>query len=116
MRRALEYQARNGVDRSETALQQVRDEATRQIVVAGNRVQTSLAALDAADALVAAAQTTCDATLDANHHDVGSITEATRAETGLLESRNAATDAYSAALTSAATLALAVGTLGTAPD
>jgi outer membrane protein len=115
-RRAMEAQARSDVAKTDAALEQIRDEATREIVSAGNGVTTSLAALDASDALAAAAQVTFDAALDAYRHEVGSITDVTRAETGLLEARNAASDAYSAALSSAATLALAAGTLGQAPD
>ena len=72
--------------------------------------------MDAADALASAAQITFDAAFDAYRNGVGSITDTTRAETALLEAQNASTDAYSAALSSAATLALAAGTLGTAPE
>jgi outer membrane protein TolC len=48
-------------------------------------------------------------------HDVGSITDVTSAERQLLAAKDAATDAYSTALSSAATLALAGGALGAAP-
>ena len=116
LRRALEGQARAGEAKTNAALEQIRDEATREIVGAANRVRTSLSALDAADALASASQITFDAALDAYRHGVGSITDTTRAETALLEAQNASTDAYSAALSSAATLALAAGTLGTAPE
>jgi len=116
LRRALEGQARANEARTSAALEQTRDEATREIVGAANRVRTSLAALDAADALASAAQITFDAALAAYRHGVGSITDTTRASTGLLEAQNASTDAYSAALSSAATLALAAGTLGAAPE
>jgi outer membrane protein TolC len=116
LRRALEGQARADAAKTDARLEQIRDEATREIVAAANRVRTSLSALDAADALASAAQITFDAALDAYRHGVGSITDTTRAETALLEAQNASTDAYSAALSSAATLALAAGTLGTAPE
>jgi len=116
LRRALEGQARASEAKTDAMLEQIRDEATREIVGAGNRVRTSLSALDAADALAVAAQITFDAALDAYRHGVGSITDTTRAETALLEAKNSSTDAYSAALSSAATLALAAGTLGTAPE
>jgi outer membrane protein len=116
LRRALEGQARADEAKTDARLEQIRDEATREIVGAGNRVRTSLSALDAADALASAAQITFDAALDAYRHGVGSITDTTRAETALLEAQNASTDAHSAALSSAATLALAAGTLGAAPD
>jgi outer membrane protein len=116
LRRALEGQARADEAKTDARLEQIRDEATREIVGAANRVRTSLSALDASDALASASQVTFDAALDAYRHGVGSITETTRAETALLEAQNASTDAYSAALSSAATLALAAGTLGTAPE
>jgi len=116
LRRALEGQARAGEAKTNATLEQIRDEATREIVGAANRVRTSLSALDAADALASAAQITFDAAFDAYRHGVGSITDTTRASTALLEAQNASTDAYSAALSSAATLALAAGTLGTAPE
>jgi outer membrane protein len=116
LRRALEGQARADAAKTDARLEQIRDEATREIVSAANRAHTSLSALDAADALVSAAQITFDAALDAYRDGVGSITDTTRAETALLEAQNASTDAYSAALSSAATLALAAGTLGTAPE
>jgi outer membrane protein len=116
LRRALEGQARADAARTDARLEQIRDEATREIVAAANRVRTSLSALDAADALVSATQITFDAALDAYRHAVGSITDTTRAETALLEAQNASADAYSAALSSAATLALAAGTLGAAPE
>jgi outer membrane protein TolC len=116
LRRALEGQARAEQAQTDARLEQIRDEATREIVGAANRVRTSLSALDAANALVSATQTTFDAALDAYRNGVGSITDTTRAETALLEAQNASTDAYSAALSSAATLALAAGTLGRSPE
>ena len=116
LRRAREDQARSDAAKADATLEQVRDEATREIVTAANRLRTSLAALDAAHALASAAETTFDAALESYRHGIGSITDATRAETARLEAQNASTDAYSAGLASAATLALAVGTLGGAPE
>jgi outer membrane protein TolC len=116
VRRALEGQARNEEVRSDAALERARDEGTREVVAAGNNLKTSLAALDASEALASASQLTFDAALDAYRQGVGSITDVTRAETALLEANNASTDAYSAALSSAATLALTAGTLGASPE
>jgi outer membrane protein TolC len=115
LRAALLEQAQNRVDKAETTLAQIRNEAVRQIVVARNTLKTSLSAYDASTALVAAAQTTFNAALAAYRHDVGSISDVTTAERQLLTAKNAATDAYSTALTAAATLALAAGALGGAP-
>jgi outer membrane protein TolC len=115
-RRALEEQAHAEAARSDAALERVRDEATREVIAAGNDLRTSLAALEASEALASAAQITFDAALDAYRGGVGSVTDVARSETALLEARNASTDAYSAALTSAATLALSAGTLGAPPE
>ncbi len=115
-RRALEWQARSDVAKTDATLAQVRDEATREIVVAGNGVKTSVSAFEASAALASAAQVTFDAALAAYRHSVGSITEVTRAETLLLEANNTSADAYSTALSAAATLALSAGTLGAAPE
>jgi outer membrane protein len=114
-RAALLEQARDKVDKAETTLTQIRNEAARQIIVARNTLKTSLSAYSAATTLAAAAQTTFNAALAAYRSGVGSITDVTLAERQLLAAKNAATDAYSAALSSAATLALAAGVLGSAP-
>jgi outer membrane protein len=115
LRAALLEQARNKVDKAGTTLTQIRNDAIRQIVVARNTLETSLSAYKAATALVAAAQTTFNAALAAYRNDEGSISDVTTAERQLLAAKNAATDAYSTALTAAATLALAAGALGGAP-
>jgi outer membrane protein TolC len=96
-------------------LTQIRNEAARQIIVAKNTLKTSLSAFSAATVLAAAAQTTFNAALAAYRNGVGSITDVTLAERQLLAAKNAATDAYSTALSAAATLALSAGTLGGPP-
>ena len=109
-------QARSKADNASLALTHTREEAVRQIVAAQNGLTTSLNAHRASTVLVAAARTTFDAALAAYRNGVGSITDATVAETQLLQATNASTDAYSTALAAAATLALAVGALGSAPQ
>jgi outer membrane protein len=115
-RAALREQARDTVDRAGTTLSQIRNEAVRQIVTARNTLTTNISAYSAATALASAAQTTFNAALAAYRNGVGSISDATTAERQLLAAKNAATDAYSAALSAAATLALATGVLGSAPN
>ncbi len=105
-RRAMEWQARSDAAKTDATLAQIRDEATREIVVAGNGVKTSVSAFEASAALAAASQVTFDAALAAYRNSVGSITDVTRAETLLLEANNTSADAYSTALSAAATLAL----------
>jgi outer membrane protein len=88
----------------------------RQIVQAENALQTSLSAYSASASLASAAQTTFAAALAAYRSGLGSITDVSLAESQLLQAKNVSTDAYSTALSAAATLALATGTLGAAPE
>ncbi len=116
MRLAQLKQAQANADNANLALLRTRDEAVRQIVLADNALHTSLAAYSASVQLAKAAQTTFDAALAAYRSGVGSITDSTLAETQLLQAQNARSDAYSTALSAAATLALAAGALGHAPQ
>jgi outer membrane protein len=115
LRAALREQARDKIDKAETTLTQIRNEAVRQIVVARNTLKTSISAYGASTVLAAAAQTTFNAALAAYTNGVGSTSDVTAAERQLLAAQNTATDAYSTALSAAATLALAAGTLGGPP-
>lgn len=116
VRAATLAQARAQADSAKARLDQIREDAVHQIAVADNALKTSLAAYSASATLVKAAQTTFDAALAAYKSSVGSITDVTVAATQLIKARNAAADSYSTALTAAATLALAIGALGAAPD
>lgn len=116
IRNARLAQARAEADSADARLTRVREDAVRQIVFADNALHTSLSAYAASQSLVAAAQTTFDAALAAYRSGVGSITDLTLAESQLLQAKNASTDAYSTALSAAATLALSTGTLGAAPQ
>lgn len=115
-RAAALAQARAEADSADERLTRVRQDAVVQIVHAANTLRTSLAAYEASQALAAAAKTTFDGALAAYRNGVGSITEVTLAETQRLQAQNAATDAYSASLSAAATLALASGMLGSEPQ
>jgi outer membrane protein len=114
-RAALLEQARNNADSAEALLTRRRNDAVRQLVVADNALRTSLSAYSASNALATAAQTTFDSALASYRNHVGSITDVNIAQTQLLQARNASTDAYSTALSAAATLALATGAIGSAP-
>jgi outer membrane protein len=114
LRSAVLMQARNDADSAAAQLTHTKQEAVREVVAAQNALSTSLASNDAAKALVDAAQTTYDAAFAAYRHGVGSITDALLAQNQLLGARNAYADSYSAALSSAASLALATGEIGAA--
>jgi outer membrane protein len=115
LRAASLEQARDKVDKAETTLTQIRNEAVRQIISARNTLKTSLSAYAASTALTEAAQTTFNAALAAYRDGVGTISDVVTAERQLLQAKNAATDAYSNSLSAAATLALSTGVLGSAP-
>ena len=115
LRSAVLMQARNDADSASAQLTRTKQEAVRQIVVAQNTLATSLASNDAARALVEAAQTTYDAALTAYRHGVGSITDALLAQNQLIAAQDAYADSYSAALSAAASLALATGEIGARP-
>jgi outer membrane protein len=116
VRAAALAQSEASADSANAALDQARDEATRQVVGARNALQTSLAAYSAAQALDSAARTTYNAALSAYQSGVGSVTDATLAETQLLQAQNTESDSYSAVLSAATTLAFTTGALGTAPQ
>ncbi|QIE25896.1 Outer membrane efflux protein (plasmid) [Caballeronia sp. SBC1] len=117
LRSAVLMQARNDADSASAQFTRTREEAVRQIVVAQNALSTSLASNDAAKALVAAAQTTYNAAFAAYRHGVGPITDALLSQNQLIAAQNAYADSYSAALSAAASLALATGEIGAiAPD
>ena len=115
LRSAVLAQARNDADSASTRLTRSREEAVRQIVTAQNTLQTTLAAQAAAKELLAAAQTTYDAAFDAYRHGVGSVTDALLAQNQLLAAKNADADSYSGALSAAAALALATGSVESIP-
>ena len=112
LRESALARARNGADKAQATLEQVQDGAAREVVAARNHLRISLSAHDAARALEDAARITLDAALDAFRQGVGSITDATVAQTQWLQARDARTDAYCDALAAAATLAFATGQLG----
>lgn len=115
-RNAALAQARNRADSAEETLARVKLDAAQDVVMANSRLRTSLSAVSASHALLDASQVTYDASLAAFRQGVGSSTDILMAERQLLEARNAAVDAHSAALSAAATLALACGVLGAAPN
>ncbi len=69
----------------------------------------------ASGSLSKAAQTTFYAALASYRNGVGSITDLNIASTQLLQAKNASTDTYSTALSTAAALALSAGVLGVSP-
>ena len=108
-------QAKNNEDKATATLEEIRLNAVREIVSAQISLRTSLAANEAAVVLRDAAQTSYNAALDSYKQGVGTVTTSVEAETHLFEAALAEADAYTSALSAAATLAFATGQLGSAP-
>ena len=96
---------------AEDTLQQNSTQALREVAMAYDQVQTGLTQYDSATALQAASQTAFDAASDAYAHGVGSLTDATNAQTALAAARASVAQAHSQSLVNAAALAFATGSL-----
>ena len=92
-------------------LMQIENAGAQEIVAAYDALRTSLAAFAAASELVAASEITAVAARDYYDHGLGTLTDATSAETALLQAELAKAKAHSDALTAAATIAFASGAL-----
>ena len=108
--------ARAEADSADARLTQVREDAVRQIVLADNALRTSLSAYSASQTLETAAQTTFNSALAAYRNGVGSITDLTLPKPSFCRRRMPSTDAYSTALSAAATLALRHGRARRGPE
>ena len=103
-------------DQAEDSLDQSQDQAMREVAMAYDQLATGLMQYDAAVALEAASQTAFNAASDAYAHGVGSLTDATNAQTALADARASAARAHSQTLVDAAALAFSTGDLtGSAP-
>ena len=105
--RAAEAQASAAADE----LSQIQNAGAEEIVVAYDALRTSLAAFAAASELVTASKITAAAARDYYDHGLGTLTDATSAQTALLQAELAKAKAHSDALTAAATIAFASGAL-----
>src|SRR5215475_7206147 len=108
-------QSKNDEDKAGATLNEIRLNAVREIVSAQITLRTSLAANDAASVSKTTAQTSYSATLDSYKQGVGTVTATVEAETHLFEAELVEADAYTSALSAAATLAYVTGQLGSAP-
>lgn len=83
----------------------------REIFVAYDVLRTSLSGYAAASELVNAAQTNYDAALDYYKNGLGTMSDISVTQTGLLKAQYARAQARSDALSAAATMAFATGQL-----
>ena len=96
---------------SEQEFAQLQNLAAREIVVAYDVLRTSLSGHAAAVELVNAAQTNYDAALDYYKNGLGTLSEISIAQTGLLKAQFARAQALSDSFGAAATMAFATGQL-----
>ena len=110
-RQAILGQTRAKAEKAALNLTQKRNLAVKEIVTAQNTLETGVSTYDAASKMVKASEITFDGALTAYKNGVGSITEVLISEIQLLQAKIAITEAHSATLAAAATLALATGSM-----
>ena len=104
-------QARAKAEKASLNLTQKRNLAVKEIVTAQNTLETGIAMYDAAAKMVKASELTFDGALTGYQSGAGSITEVLLTEMQLLQAKVAMTEAHSATLSAAASLALATGSM-----
>jgi outer membrane protein len=105
--RLAEAQARA----AESELINSRDQATEEVIKAYNDLNTALRKQDAAEVLLAAAQTAFDATLESYKNGLGTYVNVEVAQRNLATAQTTLVSARSSVYTSKVTLALSVGDL-----
>ena len=92
------------------------DQALREMALAYDQVDTGLQQYDAAIALQTASEAAFHSASNSYAHGVGTLTDATSAQTGLASARAAVARAHSQSLVNAAALAFATGALTSSTD
>lgn len=111
LRDANQRHAQSMTAAAAATLEQTRNAAMSEIIFASNTLRSSLEAYAAASELTNAAQVTYDASSEAYQNGIGTLTDATAAETGLLDARQVKADAHAASLIAASTLAFSLGSM-----
>src|SRR5262249_1371086 len=92
------------------------DQALREVALAYDQVDTGLQQYDAAMALQTASEAAFHSASDSYAHGVGTLTDATSAQTGLATARAPVARAHAQPLINAAALAFATGELTSSAD
>src|SRR6516225_4784455 len=103
-------------DEAAAALKKRTDQALREVALAYDQVDTGLQQYDAAIALQTASETAFHSASDSYAHGVGTLTDATSAQTGLATARTTVARAHAQSLINAAALAFATGELTSSSD
>lgn len=113
---AVLEQTRAKAEKASLNVTQKRHQAVKEIVIAQNTLETGISTYDAACKMVKASELTFDGALTAYRSGAGSITEVLTSEIQLLQAKVTVTEAHSATLAAAATLALATGSMDSVVD
>src|SRR5229473_2333980 len=116
LRRRPDLLAHSKREEAAAALQERTDQALREVALAYDQVDTGLLQYDAAIALQTASEAAFHSASDAYAHGVGTLTDATSAQTGLATARAAVARAHTQSLINAAALAFAAGELTSSTD
>jgi outer membrane protein TolC len=103
-------------EEAEAALKERTDQALREVALAYDQVDTGLQQYDAAIALQTASEAAFHSASDSYAHGVGTLTDATSAQTGLATARAAVAKAHTQSLINGAALAFATGELTSSTD
>jgi outer membrane protein TolC len=103
-------------EESAAALKERTDQALREVALSYDQVDTGLQQYDAAIALQTASEAAFHSASDSYAHGVGTLTDATSAQTGLATARAAVARAHAQSLINAAALAFATGELTSSTD
>jgi outer membrane protein len=103
-------------EESAAALKERTDQALREVALAYDQVDTGLKQYDAAIALQTASEAAFHSASDSYAHGVGTLTDATSAQTGLATARAAVARAHAQSLINGAALAFATGELTSSSD
>ena len=103
-------------EEAEAALKERTDQALREVALAYDQVDTGLQQYDAAIALRTASEAAFHSASDSYAHGVGTLTDATSAQTGLATARAAVARAHAQSLINGAALAFATGELTSSTD
>jgi outer membrane protein TolC len=103
-------------EESAAALKERTDQALREVALAYDQVDTGLQQYDAAIALQTASEAAFHSASGSYAHGVGTLTDATSAQTGLATARAAVARAHAQSLINGAALAFATGELTSSTD
>jgi outer membrane protein len=103
-------------EEASAALKEHTDQALREVALAYDQVDTGLQQYDAAIALQNASEAAFHGASDSYARGVGTLTDATSAQTGLATARAAVTRTHAHSLINAAALAFATGALTSSTD